>query len=160
ARGLAQRADELHQILWLRRVGMVVGKGAVDLAIELRHLAAETPVEARRQHAGHAIAAIDRYVEGTCELHVARDALHVGIEHACARALARARQHAAFADPPADLLAAFAVQRFARADDLQAVVFRWVVAAAHGDTTSGAGVVLSEIGARGRRHADIDRIGA
>src|SRR5207248_11001201 len=75
------RIGELGEVLRLSRIGMVVREAAVDLAVELGDLAAEAPVEARRQHPGDAVAAVDRDLHRACELHVADDALDVGIEH-------------------------------------------------------------------------------
>ncbi len=39
-----QRSDQVLQVLRLRRIGMMVGKVAVDLAEDLAHAAAEAPV--------------------------------------------------------------------------------------------------------------------
>src|SRR5687768_6137164 len=74
-----QRLDEVDEVRRLRRVRMVVRETAVDLAVELGHLAAKTPVEARREHAGDTVAAVDRDAELPRELHVAGDSLDVGI---------------------------------------------------------------------------------
>src|SRR5204863_415889 len=73
--------DELGEVLRLSRIGMVVREAPVDFAVELGDLAAEPPVEARGEHPGDAVAAVDGDLHRACELHVADDALDVGIEH-------------------------------------------------------------------------------
>ena len=47
------------EVLDVRRIGMMVGEVAVDLAEELLHRAAEPAVELGRGRAGDAVAAVD-----------------------------------------------------------------------------------------------------
>ena len=75
---------------------MVVRETAVHLAVELGDLAAEAPIKPRREHAGDAVSAIDGDVEAARELHVARDALDVGIEDVRRASFAFARGESLF----------------------------------------------------------------
>src|SRR5260221_142470 len=52
---------------------------AVDLAVELQHLAAQAPVEFARGGAGDAVAAVDCDFHGTREAHIGGDAIEVGL---------------------------------------------------------------------------------
>ena len=155
-----QRPDQLDQILGLRRIGMVVGEAPVHLAVELGHFAAQAPVEPRREHAGDAVAAVDREVHAPRELHVPGDALDIGVKHVRFAALARAGLEIAALDARAQRLDLIAVERFAGDHHLQAVVLGRVVAAAHGDAAAAAQVMRREVGNGRRRHADIDHVGA
>src|SRR5258708_6182761 len=138
----------------------MIRKTPVHLAVELGALAAQALVQARREHAGDAVAAVHREAEWPRELHIRGDALDVGVEHVGARALAGAGGEALLLDALAQSLHRVAVQRLAADDHLQAVVVRRVVAAAHRDAAAATEMVRGEVNDRGRRHADVDRVRA
>src|ERR1043165_2746446 len=65
-----------------------------------------------------------------------------------------------FLDSPSELLDVFPVQRVARHHDLEAVVLRRIVAAAHPPAAAGSQGMRREVGDRVRRHADVDHVRA
>src|SRR5439155_13358219 len=124
---------QLQKILGLRRIRMVVRKAPVHFAVQLLHLAAQPPVKPRREHAGDAVAAIDRDAKRTRQPYVARDALDVRIEDVGGAALAASLAWLSRLDPAAQLLHVFAPQRAACDHHLEAVVIGRVMAAGDGD---------------------------
>src|SRR6266849_777254 len=139
---------------------MMVRKAPVDLAVELGHLAAQAPVEPRREHAGDAVAAVDRDMERPRQLYVGGDALDIGVQHIRSAAFSRTGLELLFFNPAAQLLYVLAPERVARHHHLEAVVFGRIVAAAHRDAAATAQVMRGEVGDRRRRHADLDDAGA
>src|SRR5258706_9922480 len=109
---------------------MVTREGPVGLAVELRHLAAQLSIQARCQHSGDTVAAIDRDAHRPRELDVACDALDVRVEHVRLAALTRSGLELAALNPVLQLLDVVAIQGGAGDHHLQTVVLRRVVTAA------------------------------
>ena len=55
--------DQSLQVFRLAGVGMMVGKRAVNFAIHLFHVVPEGAEELRRNHTGHAVAAVNDYLQ-------------------------------------------------------------------------------------------------
>ena len=72
--GIGRRdgANQVGEILRLARVGMVIREVAVDLRIELTHVAAERAQDAGRRRAGNAVARVDGNLHPASELAIAR----------------------------------------------------------------------------------------
>ena len=83
---------------------MVIWKIPVHFREELRDLAAQAPEQARRNDPGDTIAAVHRDLERPRKLHVAGNAIHVGIENVCRSPLAGARLVAPALHPLAQVL--------------------------------------------------------
>ena len=60
--------NQVDKVLQVGRVRVMVGKIAVDVAIELLHLAAQRAEQARRDHAGDTVAAVHCDAHGACEI--------------------------------------------------------------------------------------------
>ena len=158
--GLAKRLDECSEVLRLRRVGMVIRKAPVHLAEKLGHRAAQAPVQPRRHSPGDAVAAVHRDVESAREPYVARDALHVGVEHVGLRTLPGAARQFIALDAAAEFLDVVARERRAGDHHLDAVVLGRVVAPRDHGGAAAAEMMRGEIGYGRRRHSQVDHVGA
>src|SRR5438128_3845595 len=95
------QGNQILEVLRVGRIGVMIGKAAIDLAVELQHFAAESAVELARSGAGAAVAAVDRDVHGTRKPHVRSDAVQVSFEDVGAAVPPRAAGELAGLDPPA-----------------------------------------------------------
>jgi hypothetical protein len=136
--GGVHRADQVGQVLRLGRIRMMVREVAVDTAVQLDHLAAEGPQDARGGGAGDAVARVDHDLHRTRELAVARDAVRVFGEDVHLRGAPRAGHVGLGFHQPAQLLDVLAVDRAAGQHHLEAVVVLRVVAAGDLDARGAA----------------------
>ena len=60
------------------RIGMMIGKSAIDLAVELQYFTAEPTVELAGRGAGDAVTAVDRDFHGTRRPYVRGNAIQIG----------------------------------------------------------------------------------
>src|SRR3546814_15140156 len=60
--------DQVLQVARVGRVGVMVGKASVDLAVQLVDLAAQGAEQARRHRAANPVAAVDGDLHGACKL--------------------------------------------------------------------------------------------
>jgi hypothetical protein len=155
-----QRRDEVFQVLGLGGIGMVVGERAVHVAEQLLDLAAEAAVELGGEGTGHAVAAIDRDAHLALELHVANDAIEVGLTDLLGAIGAAPGGQVADLDALAQRQDVVAGERVARQHHFQAVVVGRVVAAGHHDAAAGAEVVGGEVEHRRGDAADVDHVDA
>src|SRR6476660_5564195 len=124
---LRQRFDEIVQVLRHRGIGVMIGKGAVDLTIQLAYGAAQTPVELRSISPRDAVAAIDNDVEWALKPYVCNDALEVRLSDVGLAVTARAGGEPAGFDALTQALDRLSRERFARDHHLQPVVLRRIV---------------------------------
>ena len=75
---LLHGALQIRQVLAAGRVGMMVRKVAIRLAVKRDYVATERSKKLRRNHAAYTIAGIHHYFETTIEFDVAGDAREVG----------------------------------------------------------------------------------
>src|SRR5207245_11238339 len=109
--GLAlHQGYQVLEVLRVGRIGMMIGKAAIDLAVELQHFAAEPAVELARRGTGDAVTAVDRDFHGTRRPYVGRDAIQGGFADVDTTVPARATTRLSGRAPPAH-----ALQRPARA---------------------------------------------
>ena len=158
--GIAHRGDQLLQVLRLGRIGMMVGKGAVDFAIQRRHFAAEAAEQLGRSCAGDTVAAVDGDVHRPREPDIAGDARQVRCAHIGRRVLARALGQVAALDARAQALDVRARQRHPGQHHFQPVIIGRIVAARDHHHAAAAEVVRGEIAHRRGRHADVDDVDA
>ena len=161
--GLAQATDEVLKVLGMRRIRMVVGEVAIDLAEELDHLAAEAPIELGGEGSGHAVAAVDRDLHRPGELHVPGDPAEIGLAQVgraggTGRDPRQASLEAIGDDAVIERPDGVAVERLARDHHLQAVVFGRIMAACDRHTRTGAELVGGVVDDRRGHHPDVDRI--
>ena len=160
--GIGHAVDQVAQVLGFGRIGMVIGKGAVHLAEQLGHFAAECAEQLRRHGASHAIAAVDGDLHGAGEFHAAGHACDIGLHQVQLPARARMRgdgRRAAVHDAR-EFLHVLAIQGAAAHHHLEAVVLGRVVAAGDGHARTGLHGVRGEIHQRRGHLADIERIDA
>ena len=61
----------------MRRIGVMIGESAVDIAEQLDDLAAQATIELRGHRTGNTIAAVDRDLHRPGELDVSRDRIQI-----------------------------------------------------------------------------------
>src|SRR4029077_6771532 len=93
--------NQVFEVLGMGRIGMVVGKAPVDLAVELVYLATQAPVEVACRRASDAVAAVDRNPHRARKTHVRDDAVQIRLADVHAAVAARAPDELARLDPPA-----------------------------------------------------------
>src|SRR5213594_1698269 len=98
------QGNQILEVLRAGRIGMMIGKAAIDLAVELQHFAAESAVELARRGAGDAVTAVDRDFHGTCEPHVGSNSIEVGFADVDTTVSPRAAGKLAGFDPLAQAL--------------------------------------------------------
>ena len=128
--GLFQGVNQVLQILWLARVRVMVGKGAVHLAEQFNHLAANFAKNLRSGRASNTIATVDHDFHGALEANIScnpvairRFNVHIAHRPAVLQTPAFALHHLAQG------LNLFAVNRAAPHHHLEAVVIFGIVAA-------------------------------
>ena len=154
---------QIFQIFRLGRVGMMVGKGAVDLGIEAMMLAGQFGDQLFQRRAGRAIARVPAHAERRELLGAARDAIDIGIQH---RLLPRGAGFARIVPVAglghlAQLHDVRAEERPALEHHLEAVVIGRIVAAGNHDAAvdivhAGFGIIEH----RRRAEADLHHIAA
>ena len=157
--GARQAANDILQILGLRRIGMMIRKVAVDLAEKLGYRAAEAAKQGRCERAGHAVAAIDSDLERTRELDVAGDAIEVRRRDVGGAIGSRAATQVAALDARLQGGNRIARQRLAGDHHLEAVIVGRIMAAGDGDAALRGELVRGEIAHRRGDHADVDDMG-
>src|SRR3546814_4044665 len=80
--------DQVLQVARVGRVGVMVGKASVDLAVQLVDLAAQGAAQARRHRAANPVAAVDGAPHGACKLDGVADVIDIGIKQGQREALA------------------------------------------------------------------------
>ena len=156
--GLAQAADDIGEIFGPRWIGMMVGKTAIDLAVEWNHLAADTAEKFGGECAGNAVAAIHDDLHRPGEANVANDTRDVGLADIGHAALPLAMTQRTLFGTLAQRLDRVESEGDAADDQLQTVVVRRIVAAGDRDAGVAAQFVGREVGDRGRHATDVDRI--
>ncbi len=155
ASGLLDLGDQVLQVLRLARVRVVVGEGAVDLAVQRDHAAAQGLDQLRGDHAGHAVAAVDHHLQRLGQGDVVADLLEVARQDVDLLHAADAGCQVVFLDALAQGLDLLVGQGLAGDDDLEAVVVRRVVAAGEHHP----GLALQHVGRvvqdRGGHHAHV-----
>ena len=165
---LAHRRDEVAQVLRHARVRMVIGKVAVDLAVQLHHVVPERPEQARRDVSGHAVAAVDDDLPGQVAGHGrdlradAPDVVPDDLRAAQAAGPANVPPgvEIVLLDPAPQVPDGAAVQRLARQHDLQTVVVGRVVAARDHDAAARLQVLRREVEHGARHPPDVDDVAA
>src|SRR5581483_10504313 len=153
--------DEVGEVLRFARIGMMVRKVAVDLAIELGYVATQAAQQFGRVSAGDPVAAVDGDAHLARELDVADDAIEVGLAHVDAAHGTVAVAHEIVAlEALTQPLNRLPGQRVARDHDFQAVVVGRVVAAGYAHARAGTEVMRREIEYRCRRLPDVEHIAA
>ena len=164
----AHRCDQILQVRGHARVGVVVRKIAVDLAMELHHVVPERPEQSRCDVSRHAVAAVDDDPSGFVTGHgrdLPANAPNVVPDdlRASQRSLrANVRPGAAIVrlDPASEILDGVAMQRLAGQHDLQPVVLRRVVAAGDHDAAAGPEMLRCKVEHGSRHPADVDHVPA
>ena len=156
--GLAQAADDIGEIFGPRWIGMMVGKTAIDLAVEWNHLAADTAEKFGGECAGNAVAAIHDDLHRPGEANVANDTRDVGLADIGHAALPLAMTQRTLFGTLAQRLDRVESEGDAADDQLQTVVVRRIVAAGDRDAGVAAQFVGREVGDRRRHTADIDGV--
>ena len=155
-------ADQVGQVLGLARVRVVVREVAVDLGVQLGHVAAERAQDARRRRARDAVAGIDHDLHRRASLQSPTMRCAV-LGAGCPSSPTRPRPvHVVLGlDALAQALDLVAVDRAAGQHHLEAVVVLRVVAA--GDLDAAVAAVLAARGGhvvqhRRRHRADVDHV--
>lgn len=141
---------------------MMIGEGAVDLAVQRDDLGADRFQQARCDIAGHAVAGIHHHLDRAVQLHVVGDALDVGVADVALFQLARRCRgvQAAFVDALVQFGDRRSGQGLAADHDLEAVVVGRIVAAGDRHAAAGAQFVGAEIHHWSGRQADVDHLAA
>src|SRR5882762_6167925 len=146
---------QVLEVLRVGRIGMMIGKAAIDLAVELQHFAAESAIELARRGTGDAVTAVDRDFHGTRRPYVGGDAIQIGFADVDTTVPPRAASELAGLDPLAQPLHFLARESGSRKDHLQSVVLRRIVAARDCDRAAAAQFVRREIGDWSCEHPDL-----
>ena len=156
----AQDAPDIFEVFQFARVGMVVGKVAIDGAEQFDDFAAGGAEDGGGRSACHAVAAIDHDFQGTREPDVAHDVLPIGGQYiGCLHAAAGLWLPAFAFDSLAQRLDVVAVDGSALQHHLEAVVVLGIVAAGNLDTAVAQRVRGKVKHGRGRQ-ADVDHLRA
>src|SRR5690606_30255830 len=154
--------DKVLQVVGIGRVGVVVGEGAVDVAVQFVDLATQCAVQARSYGAAHAIAAVDGDFHGTRKNDGVTDVLDIGIEQL--QLVLGARLDVAhrfrLSHDLCQLLYIVAVQGLAVHHHLEAVVVGRIVAAGDRDARAGVLRIGGKIDDRSGHHAQVYGIDA
>src|SRR6266480_6558941 len=146
---------QVLEVLRVGRIGMMIGKAAIDLAIELQHFAAESAVELARRGAGDAVTAVDRDFHRTHEPYVGGNSIQIGFADVRMAVPPRAASKLTGLDPLAQPLDILARESGSRKYHLQPVVLGRIVAARDRDCAAATEMVRGEISDRGCEHPDL-----
>ncbi|MNM38743.1 hypothetical protein D3C81_495070 [compost metagenome] len=157
----AEALDRLHQVFQVGRfagIGVVVGEGAVDIAVQRNDFGADRFQQLRREGTGHAVARIGDHLQRAVQLHVIGNTLDVISADLALLVVTRFRRlhEAAFDNALVKVGDRIAGQGLTTDDDLETVVVRRIVAAGNRYAGTGAQMVGGEIHDRGRSQTDID----
>ncbi|MCY1210231.1 hypothetical protein D9M69_290400 [compost metagenome] len=134
---------------------MVVGEGAVDVAVQRDHGAAQGLDQLRCDHPGYAVAAVHHHFQGPGHGDVVADFTEVAIQHVHRFEAADAAGQVVALDAGVQGSDLFVGQGFAGDHDLEAVVVRRVVAAGEHHAGFAGQHVGCVVERRGRHHADV-----
>src|SRR3972149_10496182 len=158
----AHGINEFDEIFRFARIGVMIWKVSIDLAIEFGHVRAKASKQFRRVRPGDAVAAIDGDAHLAGEFDVAGYAIEIGAAHVRVADFSgdcRLRQ-IVLDQAPAQILDRIAGQGFPGDHDFQAVVVRRIVAAGDAHTGTGRQMMRRKIKYRRRRLADVEDVAA
>ena len=151
----SHQGNQVLEVLRVGRIGMMIGKAAIDLAVELQHFAAEAAVELARRGAGDAVTAVDRDFHRAHEPYVGGNSIQIGFADVRMAVPPRAASKLAGLDPLAQPLDILARESGSRKHHLQSVVLGRIVAARDRDRAAATEMVRGEISDRGCEHPDL-----
>ena len=152
--------DQVLQVFWLRRIGVMVREIAVNFAEHFHDFAAHRAQNFRRQFACRAVAAVNRDLHWTRELGVAHDAVNIGLFDVRCGLLATAGFDVAAFGARFERLNRVAPNGFASHHHFDAVVIRRVVTAGHTYAGARAQVMPREVRNWRRHEAKVNRVAA